>query len=424
MNRYKVPCIAFVNKLDRQGANPIRVLSQLRSKLHHNTALLQLPIGLESSFSGIVDIVENKAFYYESHAGEVVREGDIPHELSEEVTRRKQELIETVANVDEQLGEIFLEEKQPSKEQLQAAIRRATVKQAFVPVLMGSALKNKGVQNLLDGVVSYLPHPKEIQNFALDASHNEEKVALDGSRDSNNQFVGLAFKLEAGRFGQLTYVRVYQGCLRKGAFIVNTRTGKKVKVSRLARMHADEMEEVDEVDAGDICALFGIECNSGDTFVTGNDLNLTMESIHVPEPVISLAIKPENRNDDNFSKALNRFQREDPTFQVTYDAESKETIISGMGELHLDIYAERMRREFNSPVSTGKPKVAFRETITQQATFDYLHKKQSGGAGQYGRVIGEIVPLSENDQTHLEFSDQTVGMNIPRNFIPAIEKVF
>ncbi|XP_062521638.1 elongation factor G, mitochondrial-like [Corticium candelabrum] len=424
MSRYRVPFVAFVNKLDRDGANPLRVISQLRSKLHHNASLLQLPIGLGSDFSGIVDVIENKAFYYESQSGEIIRESPVPDNMIDKVHKCKQELIETVANVDDQLGEIFVEEKQPTNKQLHAAIRRATISRSFVPVLMGSALKNKGVQTLLDGVVSYLPNPTEVQNFGLDANHNEDKILLDSSRNTNNQFVGLAFKLEAGRFGQLTYVRVYQGCMKKGNFIVNTRTSKKVKVSRLVRMHADEMEDVDEVDAGDICALFGIECNSGDTFVMGSETNLVMESIHVPEPVISLAIKPENRNDDNFSKALNRFQREDPTFRVMYDPESRETIISGMGELHLDIYAERMRREFGCSVTTGKPKVAFRETTIQPAEFDYLHKKQSGGSGQFGRVIGEIVPLSEQEQTHLEFVDETVGMNIPRNFIPAIEKGF
>ncbi|XP_065840715.1 elongation factor G, mitochondrial-like [Oscarella lobularis] len=424
MKRYNVPCVAFVNKLDRQGANPYRIVSHMKSKLHHNAALVHLPLGLESDFSGIVDIIRHKAIYFEGQNGENVRESDVPSFMNAEVASKRQTLIEAVANVDDHLGELFLEEKEPSVEELQDAIRRATIRRQFVPVFLGSALKNKGVQTLLDGVLEYLPNPMEINNYALDPANDEARVLMDGTRDSNNPFTGLAFKLEAGRFGQLTYMRVYQGQLKRGDFIANTRSGKKVKVSRLVRLHANKMEDVQEVDAGDIAALFGIECNSGDTFVGDGAPRLTMESIHVPDPVISLAIYPKDKNDANFSKALNRFQKEDPTFRVSFDSESRETIISGMGELHLDIYAERMRREFNCSVTTGKPKVAFRETISQPIEFDYIHKKQTGGAGQYGRIIGELLPLSEEKLTRLEFDDQTVGMNIPKNFIPAVEKGF
>ncbi|XP_029181164.2 elongation factor G, mitochondrial-like [Acropora muricata] len=425
MKRYNVPCIAFINKLDRMGANPSRVLSQIRAKLQHTAAFAQLPIGLESEVKGVIDLVRWRAYYFEGNQGSDVVEGVIPEDMVEECTNKRQELIETVANVDEVLGEMFLEEVQPTEEQLIAAIRRATIKRCFTPVFVGSALKNKGVQPLLDGVVDYLPNPKEVINFASDTENPDEKVELSSEKDPSLPFVGLAFKLEAGRFGQLTYLRVYQGSLKRGGFIVNTRTGKRVKVPRIVRMHSDTMEDVQEAYAGDICALFGVDCASGDTFTLEGAKAVSMEPIFVPDPVISLAVEPKNKNDlAQFSKAINRFTREDPTFRVRYDDESRETIISGMGELHLDIYTERMRTEYNCPVIAGKPKVAFRETIGKEANFDYLHKKQTGGAGQFGRVIGRIEPMPDDKVTEIEFVDATVGMNIPKNFIPSIEKGF
>ncbi|XP_065887676.1 elongation factor G, mitochondrial-like [Dysidea avara] len=425
MKRYSVPCIAFINKLDRLGANPDRVLSQLRSKLHHNAAALHIPIGLQSDHKGIVDVIRNKAVYFEGDYGTEIREEEVPNEFKSLADSKRMELIEMVANVDEKLGEMFLEDRQPTEEELMAAIRRATIKRQFTPVLMGSALKNKGVQPLLDAVVDYLPNPSEVPNYALDTDNNEEKVLLDPSRDGSQPFLGLAFKLEAGKFGQLTYMRVYQGAISRGSTMVNTRTRKKLRLSRLVRMHSNQMEEISEARAGDICALFGIDCHSGDSFSHSKTTSLTMESIHVPDPVISLAIHPDSKDDlEKFSKGINRFQKEDPTFKVHYDDESRETIISGMGELHLEIYAERMRTEYNCPCTTGKPKVAFRETIQQPTRFNYTHKRQSGGAGQYGKIEGELIPLEESEYTKLEFVDDTIGMNIPRNYIPAIEKGF
>lgn len=425
MNRYNVPRIAFINKLDRMGANPERVLLQMRSKLRHNAAFVQLPIGLEGKHEGMVDIVHGKAFYFDGKFGEKVIEDEVPKDMRDLVAKKRFELVEAVSNVDETLGEQFLSDVEPAPEDLMRAIRRSTINRHFTPVFVGSALKNKGIQPLLDGVLAYLPNPAEVTNYAIDNTKNQEKVVLSPLRDGSHPFVGLAFKLEAGRFGQLTYIRVYQGLLTRGDNIVNTRTGKKVKVSRLVRMHSDQMEDVSDVFAGDICALFGIDCASGDTFTTDEKAKLTMESIYVPDPVISLAVKPAKKDDlDAFSKAINRFQREDPTFKVHYDDESKETIISGMGELHLEIYTERMRLEYNCPCTTGKPKVAFRETVANNVKFDYLHKKQSGGAGQYGRVIGHLEPLTGDELMKVEFVDKTVGMNIPKNFIPAIEKGF
>lgn len=427
MARYRVPCLAFVNKLDRMGANHNRVLSQMRSKLGHNIAFLQLPIGLEAKNKGIVDLIHMKALYFEEPFGLTIREDEIPQDMRTECAERRQELIECVANADETLGEIFLEEKVPTEDDIKAAIRRATLKRAFTPMLVGSALKNKGVQPLLDAVVDYLPKPNEVENFALDESSEKKgkKILLDPSRTGDKPFVGLAFKLEAGRFGQLTYVRVYQGKLCRGDMIYNTRTGKRVKISRLARMHAQNMEEIHETYAGDICALFGIDCASGDTFVSKGNTNISMESIYVPEPVISMSIKPvDNKSLDNFSKGIQRFTREDPTFRIQYDPESKESIVSGMGELHLDIYAQRLEREYNAKCVLGKPKVSFRETLLKPCEFNYLHKKQSGGQGQYGRVIGVLEPLPPEKFTVNEFEDATTGTNVPKQFVPAVEKGF
>ena len=299
----------------------------------------------------------------------------------------------------------------------------------FLPVFMGSAYKNVGVQLLLDGVSAYLPNPTEVPNACIDVATNEN---IPIKTSVNAPFIGLAFKLEEGRFGQLTYLRVYQGRLEKGALITNVASRKKVKVPRLVRMHSEEMEDVDEVGAGEICAMFGVECSSGDTFTDGS-INVSMTPMHVPDPVISLSIKPASKESNaNFSKALARFQREDPTFRVHIDAESGETIISGMGELHLEIYVERMKREYNCPTVTGKPQVAFRETIQSKSTFDYTHKKQSGGAGQFGRVAGYIEPIRSFDGESEEasntfaneFVNRVVGGAVPTEFIPACEKGF
>ncbi|KAL1123911.1 hypothetical protein AAG570_001681, partial [Ranatra chinensis] len=427
MKRYQVPCIAFINKLDRLGANPYRVLSQIRSKLGHNAALLQLPIGLENETKGVIDIISRKALYFEGEFGVVVREDEIPKEMRTETEERRMELIEHVSNVDEILGEMFLEEKVPTENDVIAAVRRSCLKRCFTPVLLGTALKNKGVQPLLDAALRYLPCPGEVNNYAF-LNNNEtegEKILLNPARDGSNPFVGLAFKLEAGRFGQLTYLRCYQGILSKGDYIFSVRTRKKVRVARLVRLHANQMEDVDEVLAGDIFALFGVDCASGDTFVTDPKLQLTMESMHVPDTVVSMSISPVNQKDrDNFSKAVARFTKEDPTFQYSYDADNKETIVSGMGELHLEIYAQRMEREYNCPVVLGKPKVSFRETLVAPCSFDYLHKKQSGGAGQFARVTGVIEPLPAQQNTQLIFKDETSGPNVPKQFIPGVKRGF
>uniref|UniRef100_A0A4W5P5B1 Elongation factor G, mitochondrial n=1 Tax=Hucho hucho TaxID=62062 RepID=A0A4W5P5B1_9TELE len=428
MKRYSVPFLTFINKLDRMGANPNRALQAMRTKLNHNAAFVNIPIGLEGNMKGIIDLIEEHSMYFEGPFGQNIRLDEIPAEFRVEASDRRQELVECVANADETLGEMFLEERIPTVPELKAAIRRATVQRLFSPVLVGTALKNKGVQPLLNAVLDYLPNPTEVNNYALfndEESSDSTKILMDPTRDASQPFVGLAFKLEAGRFGQLTYVRVYQGCLKKTEYIINTRTGKKVRVQRLVRLHADQMEDVEEVYAGDICALFGIDCASGDTFTSRTSANLSMESIHIPEAVISMSMKPSNKNDmDKFSKGINRFTREDPTFRVHFDTESKETIISGMGELHLEIYSQRMEREYYCPCVMGKPKVAFRESVTSAVPFDFTHKKQSGGSGQYGKVTGVLEPLDQENYTKVEFEDQTVGTNIPKQFVPAVEKGF
>ncbi|NWU63829.1 EFGM factor, partial [Pterocles burchelli] len=428
MKRYNVPFLTFINKLDRLGSSPTRAVQQLRSKLKHNAAFVQIPMGLEGNFKGVIDLIEERAIYFDGALGETLRYDEIPAEFRAEAAERRRELIECVANSDDQLGELFLEEKIPTAAELKLAIRRATLKKSFTPVLVGSALKNKGVQPLLDAVLEYLPNPSEVENYALlnrGDSEDTTKFLLNSARDNSQPFIGLAFKLEAGRFGQLTYIRVYQGMLKKSDYIYNTRTGKRVRVQRLVRMHSDNMEDVNEVYAGDICALFGIDCASGDTFTDKTSTDISMESIHIPDPVISVAMKPSNKNDfDKFSKGLSRFTREDPTFRIHFDDESKETIVSGMGELHLEIYAQRMEREYGCPCTMGKPKVAFRENVATAVPFEYVHKKQTGGAGQYGKVIGVLEPLEPEDYTKLEFEDRTIGTNIPKQFVPAVEKGF
>ncbi|OGR07734.1 MAG: translation elongation factor G [Deltaproteobacteria bacterium RIFOXYD12_FULL_50_9] len=418
MTRYKVPRIAFINKCDRTGANPDRVIQQIRDKLGLNAVALQIPIGLESNLQGVVDLIIMKAVYFEGDNGDIIREAEIPADMVDQANAKREELIDAVSMFSDELMEAALEGT-PTEEMIRDAVRLGTLSLQFAPVLMGSAYKNKGIQLLLDAVNEFLPAPRDIENVALDLGNNETEVILKSDPDA--PFISLAFKLEDGRYGQLTYLRIYQGKLEKGDTIVNSRTGKKVKVGRLVRMHSDEMEEIEETVAGSIVALFGIDCASGDTF-TSSDVSYSMSSMHVPAPVISLAIIPkDNKAQINMSKALNRFTKEDPTFKTFVDEETNETIVSGMGELHLEVYIERMKREYSAEVEIGPPQVAYRETITRQADFNYTHRKQSGGSGQYGRVGGFIEPLETGEY---EFVDKIVGGSIPREFISSCDKGF
>ena len=417
MNRYKVPRIAFVNKCDRVGANPVRVRDQLREKLDHNAVLLQLPIGLEDAFEGVIDLIRMKAFYFEGDFGEQVSEREIPNALRADAETYREEMLDAVSMFSDELMEAVLE-GEVTEALVVSAVRRGTLSLQLTPVLIGSAYKNKCVQPLLDAVVDYLPNPTDIANEATDLDGDEEtSVTLEP--DPARPAVALAFKLEDGRYGQLTYVRVYQGFLTKDSVITNTRSGKQTKVGRLVRMHSDEMEDIDSAGPGDIVAIFGLDCHSGDTF-TGGKLNVTMTSIHVPLPVISLSVKPvDNRSQVNLTKALQRFTKEDPTFKTGADEETGDTIIHGMGELQLEVYIERMKREYSVDVEVSPPQVAYRETISRRVDYDYTHKKQTGGSGQYGRVVGYIEPNPDGD---FEFVDEIKGGAIPRQFIPAVEK--
>lgn len=423
MKRYSVPRLAFVNKLDRQGANPFRVTDALIDKLKLNAVMIQIPIGLEDQHRGHVDLTDMKSYINEGDNGEKVVVGDIPADLVEQAKEYRQKMIGKLADIDPKIEEKFLMEEEPTTEEIRAAIRAGTIGLKLVPVLCGSAFKNKGVQRLMDAVTYYLPSPAEKKEQALDLTKNEEKFDL--FPDNAKPLVALAFKLQETPFGQLTYMRVYQGKMGKGDFIVNQSNKKSVKIPRLVRMHSDKMEDIDTAYAGDIVALFGIDCASGDTFCD-DKIEASMQSMHIPEAVISLAVAPKHKEGaNNFSKALQKFRKEDPTFRVHRDEESNETIISGMGELHLEIYIERMKREFNCEVVVGQPQVAYRETIAVAAPFDYTHKKQTGGSGQYAKIVGNIRPLApQEDGSTFKFVNSVVGGRIPREFIPAVEEGF
>ena len=424
LKRYHVPRVAFVNKCDRQGANPVRVRMQLREKLGLNAYMMELPIGLEDKLEGVVDLVSMKAIYFEGESGVELRYAEIPAHMVEDCKKFRKELIEAAINFDDDLMEDAMMDEENDyvnldHEKIHAAIRKGTLAEQFVGVFCGSAHVNKGIQPLLDAVVRYLPAPNEVENVALDLDHNEAEVALESV--DNKPCVPLAFKLDDGQYGQLTYTRVYQGKIKKGEELYNTRSKKRFKVGRLVRMNSAAMEDISEGCAGDIVALFGVDCASGDTFCS-EGTNLSMASMYVPEPVISLCITPKDKQAAmQMSKALNRFVKEDPTFRTYTDPESNETIIRGMGELHLEVYVERMKREYNCEVTTGAPQVAYRESITTQGPFNYTHKKQSGGSGQYGRVAGFMEPITEKDY---EFVDAIKGGAIPNEFIPSCDKGF
>ena len=421
MRRYSVPRVAFINKLDRTGANPFRVIDQLREKLKHNAVAVQLPIGLEGNFNGIIDLVSMKAVYFEGANGMDVVEKEIPAEHQELANKKREELLDAVSLFSDELTEAMLEGT-PTEDQIKRAIRQGVLELKLTPVFMGSAYKNKGVQKLLDGVADYLANPTEVVNKGLDLNKDEEEIILES--DPTKPLACLAFKLEDGRYGQLTYVRVYQGKLSKGMTIFNSSNNKKHSVGRLVRMHSDEMEEITSAEAGDIVALFGIDCASGDTFTDGS-WKITMESMFVPAPVISLTIEcKESKQLPNLAKALNRFTKEDPTFKTEIDKESGQTIIKGMGELHLEVYVERMRREYGVDLVTGAPQVAYRETITKKAEFDYTHKKQTGGQGQFSRVAGYLEPIALEEGKNYEFVDKVVGGSIPREYISSCDKGF
>ena len=391
MKRYKVPRIAFINKLDNTGSDAFNVINQLREKLGHNAVAYQVPIGAESDLKGVVDLVEMKGYIFEGDNGENISEVEIPADIADFAAEKREIMLEELANFNDDIMELVMEGEEPSVELIRQTTRDAVLSLELTPVFMGSAYKNIGVQKALDAVSYYLPSPYDVENVGFDLDNDEAEVVLES--DSDKPFVGYIFKLEDGAYGQLSYMRVYQGTLKKGSVMFNQTTGKKHSVGRLMRMNSNDTEDIDEALSGDIVAVFGIDCATGTTFTDGtNSINMT--SMHVPEPVIDLKIEITDRKSaQNLSKALNRFMKEDPTFKVRVDEESAETIISGMGELHLEVYVERMKREYGVELEVGRPQVAYRESISQEATFDYTHKKQTGGSGQFGKVQGVMRPL-------------------------------
>ena len=422
MKRYKVPRLAFINKLDRMGANPEKGIQGIRDVLGLNAVAMQIPIGLEEHLEGGVDLISMKAIYFDGEKGDDIRYEEIPEHLQEQAQQSRNDMLEAVSMFDDQMMEDLLEEKEISETTIHDAVCKGVQTLEFCPVFLGSAFKNRGVQPLLDAITRYLPSPLDADPSQATDLDSGEKLTLEC--DPDKPTIAMAFKLTEEQFGQLTYTRIYQGSLNKGDQIVNSRTGRKLRVGRMVRMHSNDRENTDHAEAGDIIAMVGVDCASGDTFC-GEGIKVTCESIFAPDPVISLAVRGEDNDQQmKMSKALGRFMREDPTFHVRTDEESGETVISGMGELHLDIYIERMRREYAVDVIVGAPQVNYREAITSTAEFDHLHKKQTGGSGQYAGVTGMIEPLAEDHENGFEFVNQIFGGAIPSEHIPACEKGF
>jgi elongation factor G len=422
MKRYNVPRIAFINKMDRTGANPANVIQQLESKLGLTAVPLQLPIGAESSFEGVIDLITREAVYFDGDNGEIVRRAPIPAALKDAAERARQGMLEALSLVSDDVMMLLLEEEQVPLELIHKTLRDATIANQICPVLVGSAYRNKGVQPLLDAVNAYLPSPLDRQVFAKDNNHGGAEVPL--AADPEAPLVAMAFKLVEEPFGQVTFTRIYQGTLRKGQSYYNARQRRKQRVSRIVRVHADQKQDIDSASAGDIVAVMGLDCATGDTYCD-ESVNLSLESIYAAEPVIDLSITPVKRADyDKMAKALHRFMREDPTFRVHVDQETGETIISGMGELHLEIYVERIRREYKVDCLIGAPKVSYREAPTKETPFNYKHKKQTGGAGQYAHIIGQLVPLPPDAPEPFVFENKVTGGRIPTEYIPSIEKGF
>jgi elongation factor G len=422
MKRYAVPRIAFINKMDRTGANPANVIHQLETKLGLTAIPLQLPIGGESSFQGVIDLIDRVAIYFDGDKGEDVRREPIPDDMVEATERARQGMLEALSMISDQIMELLLEESEVPIDLIHKTIREGTVAQQLCPVMVGSAYRNKGVQSLLDAICRYLPSPLDREIFAKDHANGGAEVPL--APDPDAPLVSMAFKLVEEPFGQVTFVRIYQGTLSKGTFYFNSRQRKRTRISRILRVHADQKEDIDSASAGDIVAVMGIECATGDTYCAeGTDLSL--ESIFAAEPVIDLSIQPVKRADyDKLAKALHRFMREDPTFRVHVDKETSETIISGMGELHLEIYVERIRREYKVDCTVGAPKVSYREAPTRETPFNYKHKKQTGGSGQYAHVVGKLIPLDPQSPEPFIFENKVTGGRIPSEYIPSVEKGF
>ncbi|MEA5572705.1 elongation factor G [Calothrix sp. UHCC 0171] len=418
MKRYQVPRIAFINKLDRVGANPFRVVDALREKLGLNPVVLQYPIGLEDGFEGVIDLIEMTAHYFEGENGENWLKKPIPEALQAAAQVARDKLLDQISIHSEVMMAKLIAGEEIPPQLIWDAIRQGTLCLEFTPVLMGSAFKNKAVQNLLDAIALYLPSPVERSAItAIDVATNQPVQIYP---EPDNPVVAIAFKLIDDEFGQLTYTRLYSGILHQGDKLYNSRTQKQVRVHRLVRIEVDKRQELEFATAGEIVGLVGVNCASGDTLCSPGT-NLSLEGIFVPEPVMTIAITPKSQVDvDRISKALHRFSAEDPTLHISIDPESHKTLISGMGELHLEIYLERMKREYHAEVYVSAPAVAYRETITQTANFDFTLKKQTGGAGQYAHIKGRLQPCEDS----FIFENQVVGGVIPKQFIAACEQGF
>jgi len=422
MKRYRVPRIAFINKMDRVGADPARVVSELESKLGLVAVPLQIPVGAGDTFEGVIDLIDRKLLRFDGGNGEKVVRDDVPAEFADEMDRARHGMLDTLSLYDDELMEVMLEEQDPSPELIHNALRRATLAREVVPVLLGSAYHNKGVQPMLDAVNHYLPSPLDRVAYASDTENEGAEVAV--TADPDGPLVAMGFKIVDEKFGQVTYTRIYQGSLKKGEKYKNSRTGKIERIGRILRMHADDREELESAGTGDIIAVMGVDCASGDTYCHPS-IGLSLESIHAAEPVISLAVRPAKAADrDKMSKALNRFMKEDPTFHVRQDEETGDTVISGMGELHLDVYVERMRREYGCTIEVDRPKVSYREAPTKEVAYNYKHKKQTGGSGQFAHVVGRLVPKDETAEEEYSFENKVTGGRIPTEYIPSVDKGF
>ena len=423
-DRYEVPRICFVNKLDRVGAEFHRCVDMMISRLNATPAVLQLPWGVEADFKGVIDLVRMKGLLWSAEAakGEMYEVVDIPAEHAEAAREWRDKLVETVSEHDDELMELFLEGVEPTEEQLVAAIRRATLASAINPVLTGTAFKNKGIQPLLDAIVAYLPAPIDIPAFKGHAVGKEEEV-IERHADVNEPFSALAFKIMSDQhLGRLTYIRIYSGTLETGTAVVNSVKGRKERIGKIYQMHANKREERSSAVAGQIVAVMGLkDTTTGDT-LSDPAHPVVLESMNFPAPVISVAIEPKTKGDqEKLGTAIQRLAEEDPSFQVRRDDETGQTVIWGMGELHLEILVDRMRREFKVEANIGRPQVAYRETIRRKVEkVDYVHKKQTGGSGQFAKVIIDIEPLGEGNDGY-EFSNKVSGGRIPREYIPSVD---
>ena len=421
MKRYRVPRIAFVNKMDRNGADPDRVCRDMREKLGLNVVPLQIHMGEGDSFQGVIDLVTMESVTFEGDNGENVVREPVFSDYTEVAQAARHEMLEALSMFNDEMMEMLLEDQEIPLEMIKETVRETTLNRDIVPLMMGTAFKNKGVQLLIDAVCDYLPSPLDRSAFARD--HDNDGAETPLSSDPDAPAVAMAFKITDESFGQLTYTRVYQGRIEKGRHYRNARTNKMQRIGRIVRMHANDREDVAEAGPGDIVALVGVDCASGDTFC-GEGLNYSLESIFVADPVISLSVTPATSADqDRMAKALSRFMKEDPTFRVSSDPETGQTVIAGMGELHLDVYVERMRREFKAEVVVGQPNVSYREAPTTEVEYNYKHKKQTGGSGQYGHVVGRMIPLPLDGDPY-EFEDNIVSGRIPSEYIPAVNKGF